>query len=78
MPSASTENAADLHIVGGHPESRPRLTKPLVYSGSLDDFEQNDVTPAIGREFFGLQIRDLMKWDDQLVRDLAATGQSTS
>lgn len=51
------------------------MQKPLVYSGTLDEFEQNDLTPVIGREFYGLQIRDLLKWDDQHMKDLAATSK---
>ncbi|KAK8061336.1 TfdA family taurine catabolism dioxygenase [Apiospora phragmitis] len=72
MPSISTDSV-DYNIFGGHPESRTRMQKPLVYSGTLDEFEQNDLTPVIGREFYGLQIRDLLKWDDQHMKDLAAT-----
>lgn len=67
MPSIATS------IVGGHDDSRPSISKPLVYSGSLDKFEQNDITPVIGREYYGLQIRDLLAWDDVAIRDLAAT-----
>ncbi|KAJ1329266.1 sulfonate dioxygenase [Microdochium nivale] len=67
MPSVATS------IVGGHDEARPSISKPLVYSGSLDRFEQNDLTPVIGREYYGLQIRDLLAWDDVAIRDLAAT-----
>ncbi|ORY68385.1 TfdA family taurine catabolism dioxygenase TauD [Pseudomassariella vexata] len=73
MPSASIDAVGDFNIVGGHPEAQPRLTQPLKYAGTLDDFRQNDITPVIGREYFGLQIRDLLAWDDQLVKDLAAT-----
>lgn len=54
------------------------MHKPLVYSGTLDEFEQNDLTPVIGREFYGLQIRDLLKWDDQHMKDLAATSRRVS
>ncbi|KAK8122180.1 TfdA family taurine catabolism dioxygenase [Apiospora sp. TS-2023a] len=72
MPSVSTDSV-DCNIFGGHPESRTRMQKPLVYSGTLYEFEQNDLTPVIGREFYGLQIRDLLKWDDQHMKDLAAT-----
>jgi hypothetical protein len=61
-------------IVGGHPGARSRLSKPLVYSGSLDTFAHQDVTPAIGREFEGLQITDLLRWGDDMIRDLAITG----
>jgi hypothetical protein len=75
MPSISTDAALDFHIVGGHPESRTRLSEPLVYSGTLDRFEQNDLTPVIGREYYGLQIRDLLAWDDQHLRDLAVTSE---
>ncbi|KAI1633092.1 TfdA family taurine catabolism dioxygenase TauD [Biscogniauxia mediterranea] len=73
MPSITDDSVVDSNIVGGHPDSRPTITRPLVYSGALDSFEQNDLTPAIGREYYGLQIRDLLKWDDQAVKDLAAT-----
>ncbi|KAI0153905.1 hypothetical protein BJ166DRAFT_370261 [Pestalotiopsis sp. NC0098] len=73
MPSVSTDSALDFHIVGGHADSRPRLSEPLVYSGTLDGFEQNDITPVIGREYYGLQIRDLLAWDDQHIKDLAVT-----
>lgn len=77
MPSVSTDSALDFHIVGGHADSRPRLSEPLVYSGTLDGFEQNDITPVIGREYYGLQIRDLLAWDDQHIKDLAVTSEST-
>lgn len=74
MPTAtSDQGGAPGAIIGGHPDSRPRLAGPLVYSGSLDGYEQADVTPVIGREFTGLQIRDLLRGEDRLVRDLAAT-----
>ncbi|KAF4465234.1 family taurine catabolism dioxygenase [Fusarium albosuccineum] len=71
-PSQGDVSLGD-NIVGGHPESRPRISQPLTYTGSLDDFSHFDVTPAIGREYNGLQIRDLLRWDDRLIRDLAAT-----
>ncbi|KAI0480747.1 TfdA family taurine catabolism dioxygenase TauD [Xylariaceae sp. FL0804] len=73
MPSATSDAPVNANILGGHPDSRPTISKPLVYSGSLDRFEQNDLTPVIGREYYGLQIRDLLKWDDQAVKDLAVT-----
>lgn len=75
MPSLSNESALDFHIVGGHAESRTRLSQPLVYSGTLDSFKQNDITPVIGREYYGLQVRDLLAWDDQHIKDLAATSE---
>ncbi|KAH7311494.1 hypothetical protein B0I35DRAFT_462872 [Stachybotrys elegans] len=75
MPSATTQDttAAAGNVVGGHEQSRPRITEPLAYTGSLDDFTHHDLTPVIGREFTGLQIRDLLKWDDRLIKDLAYT-----
>lgn len=72
MPTATRDHdAVPALIIGGHPDSRPRLTGPLVYTGSLDSYEQADVTPVIGREYSGIQIRDLLKGDDALVKDLA-------
>ncbi|KAK0391588.1 hypothetical protein NLU13_1088 [Sarocladium strictum] len=60
-------------IIGGHPDSRSQLAQPIAYTGSLDRFTQADITPVIGREYEGLQIRDLLKWDDVMIRDLAVT-----
>ena len=73
MPSAIHDNQTPSHIVGGNDIARPRVNK-LEYSGSLDKYTFNDVTPVIGREFEGLQIRDLLKQDDRVIRDLAVTG----
>lgn len=75
MPSLSADANLDFHIVGGHPEARTRLTGPLTYSGSLDAFEHVDCTPAIGREYTGLQIHEMLSWDEQHIRDLAITGK---
>jgi len=72
MPSiAPLPNASGL--IGGHADSRPEIQAPLTYTGGLDQFEQADVTPAIGREMTGLQIRDLLKAEDSLIRDVAVT-----
>jgi alpha-ketoglutarate-dependent taurine dioxygenase len=73
MPAATGDCKAEASIIGGHPDSRPRLNEPLTYTGSLDSFKQADITPVIGREYFGLQIRDLLKWDDRMIQDLAVT-----
>ncbi|EGY16619.1 putative alpha-ketoglutarate-dependent sulfonate dioxygenase like protein [Verticillium longisporum] len=74
MPSATQDNAsANGNIIGGNELAKPRLTAPLTYSGSLDGFASNDLTPVIGREFEGLQVAELLKGDDQLIRDLAVT-----
>jgi len=71
MPSA--QPTADYFIRGGHPDSRPRNSEPLVDSGSLEKYIHNDLTPVIGREYTDLQAVDLMKADDsdRLLRDLA-------
>ncbi|KAK2056786.1 TfdA family taurine catabolism dioxygenase TauD [Colletotrichum caudatum] len=73
MLSAVSNGAAEANIVGGNPIARPRLSKPLVYSGSLNSYKSVDITPVIGREYEGLQVVDLLKADDQVIRDLAAT-----
>lgn len=53
---------------------RPTALAPIVYQGLLDKAieHQVDVTPAIGREITGLQIRQLNEADDATVRDLVA------
>lgn len=67
------QDDADANIVGGHESARSRLSKPLVYSGTLDNFKHQDSTPVIGREYEGLQVKDLLKWGDEMIRDLAVT-----
>ena len=69
---------SDSKIFGGHPSARSRLEKPLVYSGSLDTFKHQDLTPVIGREFEGLQVTDLLRWGDDMIRDLAVTSMMFS
>jgi hypothetical protein len=58
-------------------EARSRLAKPLEYSGLLDSYQNSDLTPVIGREYYGLQVADLLaaKNGDALIRDIAVTGQ---
>ncbi|RAK83935.1 taurine catabolism dioxygenase [Aspergillus costaricaensis CBS 115574] len=74
MPSA-VESASASTIRGGHEESRPRLSEPLQYSGLLDSYTQQDLTPVIGREYKGLQVADILKAEnsDQIIKDLAVT-----
>ena len=61
MPSIKrAREDADANIVGGHETARSRLLEPLIYSGTLDRFKYEDLTPAIGREFEGLQVTDLL------------------
>ncbi|KAF8850797.1 alpha-ketoglutarate-dependent sulfonate dioxygenase [Acephala macrosclerotiorum] len=45
---------------------------PLKYSGSLDEYENFDVTSVIGREFPKLQLSEILE-DDVKIRDLAIT-----
>lgn len=60
-------------------EAQTRLTKPLEYAGLLDSYKNHDLTPVIGREYYGLQIVDLLKAEnaDALIRDLAVTSTSS-
>ncbi|KAJ5155718.1 alpha-ketoglutarate-dependent sulfonate dioxygenase [Penicillium capsulatum] len=49
--------------------SASRLSGPLKYSGSLDEYESFDLTSVIGREFSTLQLSEILH-DDAKVRDL--------
>ncbi len=60
----------DIHI---KTSASSRLAGPLRYSGSLDSYEQFDVTAVIGHEFPKLQISDILH-DDAKIRDLAILG----
>ncbi|KAL3467001.1 hypothetical protein BJX64DRAFT_249407 [Aspergillus heterothallicus] len=62
-------------IRGGHPDARPRISRPLEYSGSLDRYQHQDLTPVIGREYEGLQVGEILQSPDrdQLIQDLAVT-----
>lgn len=78
MPSVdlpASEQQLDGQFFGGNAQARPRLLKPLRYAGTLDNFTHQDVTPVIGREYEGLQVRDLLKWGDDMIRDLAVTSE---
>ena len=70
MPSAAYPVST---VRGGNDIARTRCLEPMKNSGSLDKFNQNDLTPVIGREFDGVQATDLLKGDDRLIRDLAIT-----
>ncbi len=63
---------------GGNARAHTRCTKPLIYSGSLDSYAHQDITPVMGREFPALQALDLLAAhnSDQLIRDLAVTSTS--
>ncbi len=73
MPSAVATTPSTL--VGGNDVARPQISKPLTYSGSLDQYQQNDLTPVIGREFLDLQVKALLKADEQVIKDLALTSE---
>ena len=62
-------------IIGGQASARSSLLKPLRYTGSLDKFTHQDVTPIIGTEFEGLQVTDLLASDDSVIKDLAITSK---
>ncbi|KAF1913439.1 hypothetical protein BDU57DRAFT_482371 [Ampelomyces quisqualis] len=64
---------AERSIIGGHASARSRRLEPLSYLGLLDRYEQQDLTPVIGREYHGLQVTDLLNGGGELIRDLAIT-----
>lgn len=70
MPSVLSEGSR-----GGHEQARPSIAQPLQYTGSLEPYQKADLTPVIGREFYGLQVADILKSEDseRLIKDLAAT-----
>lgn len=52
---------------------------PLSFSGALDQFQYEDTTPVIGREFLDVNIvNDLLNADnsDERLRDLAITSKN--
>lgn len=46
-------------------DASTRALKPLTYRGTLERYDYLDNTPAIGREFNGLQIRDVLASPDK-------------
>ncbi|KAK4198570.1 hypothetical protein QBC40DRAFT_308210 [Triangularia verruculosa] len=67
----------DAKAFSGHDIARPQLTKRLSDSRSLEQYyEYHDLTPVIGREFPTIQLRGLLKTDDQVFSDLAYTVSS--
>ncbi|KAJ9652641.1 hypothetical protein H2198_008121 [Neophaeococcomyces mojaviensis] len=56
-------------------DAKTTRSEPLRYSGSLDQFSSFDSTPAIGRQFDTLQIRDILSHpeSDRLISDVAYT-----
>ncbi|KAE8365630.1 hypothetical protein BDV27DRAFT_126549 [Aspergillus caelatus] len=74
MPTA-VDNATPATIRGGNEQSRPRIAQPLEYTGTLDTYTHNDLTPVIGREYYGVQVAEILKSEecDRIIKDLAAT-----
>lgn len=68
----------DGDFFGGNAQARTRLRKPLRYAGTLDSFKNQDLTPVVGREYEGLQVKDLLRWGDDMIRDLAVTSEYLS
>ena len=85
MPSAQFDSSLEDSLIkepnirGGNIKARTRCTQPLKYSGSLDSYKYHDSTPVIGREFQGLQVKDLLQASnsDQLIKDLAVISMPT-
>jgi hypothetical protein len=75
MPTVIEETHSPIR--GGHSDARPRISRPLEYSGSLDRYQNQDLTPVIGREYEGLQVAEILQSPDrdQLIQDLAATSR---
>lgn len=72
MPGTTTID--ERPVEASYDVARTRLDKPLSYTGSLDSYEQSDLTPVIGTEFEGLQVTELLATgNDALIRDLAVT-----
>lgn len=70
VPSKAASNLPEVSEKAAN-ESLPR--QPLKLTGVLDQFEHNDVTPVIGREYTTVQLRDLLNAPnaDDLIRELA-------
>ncbi|KAF9883384.1 hypothetical protein FE257_003551, partial [Aspergillus nanangensis] len=74
MP-AVVPNTSSHTLRGGHEDARPRITQPLQYSGTLDGYKHNDLTPVIGREYYGVQVAEVLQSAqcDKIITDLAVT-----
>ena len=54
--------------------------EPLKPSGALDQYKSFDVTPVIGREFPGANLKEWLRApnSDELIRDLAITSMTSA
>ena len=73
MPSVEYIDSLGVNTRGGSDIARTRCLRPMVNSGSLDNYKHQDLTPVIGREFEGIQVTDLLIGDEGLIKDLAVT-----
>lgn len=73
MPSADFDDSLGAKIRGGNAMARTRCLHPMVNSGSLTEYKHQDLTPVIGREYEGLQVTDLLRSEENLIKDLAVT-----
>jgi hypothetical protein len=70
-----TETVSELSL--GPIKAKGLIKEPLKYSGSLDQFAHEDLTPSTGTEFTSsTQLSQLLKAPnaDELIRDLAILG----
>lgn len=77
MPSTdmADPNGINIRIRGGHKQAQTRCLEPLVNRGSLDQYKHRDLTPVIGCEYEVLQVRDLLRADNAVIKDLAVTSK---
>ena len=78
-PIATTQNGNGvthdaLKTQNGHANTN-NVKLPLTPNGSLDNYERNDLTPCIGREFPTANLVDMMQApnSDELLTELALT-----
>jgi hypothetical protein len=57
------------------PHAAKPYPNPLKVSGALDKFKYVECSPALGREYDGLQLSSIID-DEVIVRDLAITSMS--
>jgi len=70
VPPAADSDLKNEDAYSSSQKSWTKLTAPLKYSGSLDEYESFDVTSVIGREYPKVQLSDILN-DDNKIRDLA-------
>lgn len=78
VPAKHVDESVALKNGNDTPEVLTGHHEPLKPSGVLDQFEQFDVTPVIGREFANVNLAEWLRApnSDELLRDLAITGNT--